>query len=480
MRFKTAAILLSFFLPGAFAGAGNALAEEPAAPPSALIEDVDGYVQRFMSKRHVPGVSIAVAQDGRLVLAKGYGLANVELGVEATADTVYQLASVTKTFTATAIMMLARDGKLSLDDKITERLPDLPEAWRDVTVRQLLNHTSGIKSYTFVKDFHTMMRKDFAQREILDLVAKDPLEFQPGEKMSYSNTGYFLLGMLIEKVAGKSYGEFMDERIFRPLGMAHTRANDLRAIIPNRADGYSWDGKELRNGEYVSPTQPFAAGMLVSTVGDLAKWDAAIARRTLLDESTYEEMWSPTRLNDGSESGYGLGWGTSKVNGRRRVSHGGGIPGFSTEFERYPDDGLAVIVLTNAEGGHAEALARGVAGRFVPELAENQPEPIADQDPPTTERLKRMFEGALRGEIDEDLFTAEAKKQLAPRIRDDKERLASFGALKSFQLLERNEEEGGARLRYRVVLENETVNLHFSLDKDGKIQGAGIQLADPE
>lgn len=480
MRFKTGATLLFIALPASFAGTGNALAEEPPAPPSALIEDVDRYVQGFMDKRHVPGVSIAVVQDGKLVLAKGYGLANVELSVEATADTVYQLASVTKTFTATAIMMLARDGKLSLDDKITERLSDLPDAWREVTVRQLLNHTSGIKSYTSVEDFPKMTRKDFTQREILDLVAKDPLEFQPGEKMSYSNTGYFLLGMLIEKAAGKPYGEFMDERIFRPLGMSHTRANDLRAIIPNRADGYSWDGKELRNGEYVSPTQPFAAGMLVSTVGDLAKWDAAIAGRTLLDESTYEEMWKPTSLNDGSESGYGLGWGLSKVNGRRRVSHGGGIPGFSTEFERYPDDGLTVIVLTNSEGGHAEPLARGVAARFVPELAEKPAEPIADQDPSTTDRLKRMFEGALRGEIDEDLFTAEAKKRLAPRIRDDQERLASFGALKSFQLLDRKDEDGAARLRYRVVLENETLNLFIALDKDGKIQGAGIQLADPE
>lgn len=477
MSFKMGAILLVITLPAWFAGPRNAPAQEPAAAPRALVEDVDGYVQNFMKKRRVPGVSVAVVKDGGLVLAKGYGLANVELSVEATADTVYQLASVTKTFTATAIMMLARDGKLSLDDKIAERLSDLPEAWRDVTIGNLLNHTSGIKSYTDVKDFHKMTRKDFAQREILDLVANEPLEFQPGEKMNYSNTGYFLLGMLIERVTGKPYREFMDERIFQPLGMTHTRANDLGAVIPNRADGYSWNGKELRNGEYVSPTQPFAAGMLVSTVGDLAKWDAAIAGRTLLDESTLEQMWKPTPLNDGGESGYGLGWQTSKVNGRRRISHGGGIPGFSTEFERYPEDGLTVIVLTNAEGGHAETLARGIAGRFVPELAAK---PIADQDASTTERLKRLFEGAQRGEIDDDLFTAEAQKQLAPRMRDDKERLASFGALKSFQLVERKAEGGGTQLRYRVVLENETLDLLVALDKDGKIQGAGIRPADPE
>ena len=157
------------------------------------------------------------------------------MSVPATENTVYQLASVTKTFTATAIMMLVEEGKLGLDDKITARLPDLPAAWEEVTVRHLLNHTSGIKSYTSVRDFFKTARKDYAQREILDLVAKEPLEFAPGEKWNYSNTGYFLLGMLIEKVTGKPYGEVLDERIFKPLGMTHTRVNDLHAVIPNRA-----------------------------------------------------------------------------------------------------------------------------------------------------------------------------------------------------------------------------------------------------
>ena len=200
----------------------------------AVRDGVDAIVQQLMQRRHIPGVSVAIVKDGKVVLAKGYGLANVELGVPATADTVYQLASVTKTFTATAIMMLVAEGKLALDDRITDRLPDLPAAWQDVTVRHLLSHTSGIKSYTSVRDFYKSTRKDYARREILDLVAKEPLEFAPGEKWNYCNTGYFLLGMLIEKVTGKQYGEFMDERIFKPLGMTRTRVNDLRAIIPDR------------------------------------------------------------------------------------------------------------------------------------------------------------------------------------------------------------------------------------------------------
>ena len=211
-----------------------------------------------------------------------------------------------------------------------------------MTIRHLLNHTSGIKSYTSVRDFFKTARKDYARREILDLVAKEPLEFAPGEKWSYCNTGYFLLGMVIEKVTGKEYGDFLDERIFKPLGMTQTRANDLRAIIPDRAQGYEWDGKELRNGEYVSPTQPFAAGMLVSSVNDLIKWDAALADGRLLKPSTLEQMWTPTRLNKGKEAEYGFGWQITKVNGHRLVSHGGGIPGFSTELSRFVDDRLTV------------------------------------------------------------------------------------------------------------------------------------------
>lgn len=472
------------------AGVSLAPAQEVSQPPepektkvkaesttAAIADSVDAYVQRVMEKRHIPGVSVAVVQDGQVVLAKGYGLANVELSVPATVNTVYQLASITKTFTATAIMMLVQEGKIALDDKIREQLPDLPEAWKPVTVRHLLSHTSGIKSYTSVPDFHKLARKDFPQREILDLVAKDPLEFEPGAKWNYSNTGYFLLGMLIEKVTGKPYGEFMAERIFKPLEMTQTRVNDLQAIIPNRAQGYHWDGKTLKIGDYVSPTQPFAAGMLVSSISDMIKWDAALTNRTLLESTSLEPMWTPTRLNKGEATGYGLGWGTTKENGHRMIAHGGGIPGFSTQLSRFVDDKLTVIVLTNADGGHAGSLAQGIAGQFLPALTAKA-EPIADQDEPTTKRLKGVIEGALKGELDSELFTDLANKKLIPRIKDDRERLASFGALQKFDLLERKVGDEGVRLQYRAVFENETLKIFFNLEKAGKIQGIGLQTED--
>ena len=285
--------------------------------------------------------------------------------------------------------------------------------------------------------------------------------------------------MLIEKVTGKKYGEFLGERIFKPLGMTQSRVNDLHAVIPNRAQGYNWGGKELRNGEYVSPTQPFSAGMLVSTVNDLVTWDAALRTDALLRKSTLEQMWTPTRLNKGGEAEYGFGWSIGRVNAHRLVGHGGGIPGFSTQLSRYVDDNLTVIVLTNSDSGNAGALARGIAGRIVPALAEEAAKPIADTEPETTQRLKGVVLAATKGQADPDLFTKDSSKGgLVAAIRQGTERFASVGALKDFQLNERKPSDQGMKLRYRASFENETLNAFFDLDKDGKIAGLGLQSAD--
>jgi D-alanyl-D-alanine carboxypeptidase len=331
-------------------------------------ESVDDYVQQHMKEYHVPGISVAIQKEGELILSKGYGMANVELAVPATKDTVYQLASVTKQFTATAIMMLAKEGKLSLDDRITKHLSDIPTAWNAVTVRHLLGHTSGIKNYTSIQAYDKSVHDDLTQRQMLDLVAKEPLEFEPGEKFAYSNTGYFLLGMLIERITGKTYGEFLAERIFTRLGMEHTRVNDMRIIIPNRAHGYSWHDNTLLNGDYVNPTQTFAAGALVSTVTDLAKWDEALCTERVLKRSILEQMWTPATLRGGETANYGFGWRIDTVNGHRRISHGGAIRGFSTQISRFVDDGLTVIVLANSDNGKADVLAAAIAERFLPIL----------------------------------------------------------------------------------------------------------------
>lgn len=436
---------------------------------------VDAYLRAELEKRKVPGVSMAVVRDGKAVLARGYGLANVEHGVPAKPETVFQLASVTKQFTAAAALLLADDGKLSLDDPISKHLPDLPAAWSGVTVRHLLNHTSGIKSYTSLPGFFKNARRDYSREELIGLVRDLPLEFQPGEKWAYNNTGYFLLGMLIERVSGKSYGEFLEERIFRPLGMTSTRVNEQLAVIPHRADGYSLEAGKLRRAEFVSPTQPYSAGALVSTVEDLAKWDAALYIDRPLKASLREEMWTATKLTGGGTAGYGYGWAVGEANGHKMIEHGGGIPGFSTQITRFPSQRLTVIVLTNLEGGHAGALARGVAALYHPELTVKPAAAIEDRDPKTTERIRKLLLSMAEGKADPEEFTPELRAVLFPgRAKEAQELFTRLGSLNKLELLESREENGLLHRRYRATFGETRLLTAFAINRDGKIAGAGV------
>ena len=308
-------------------------------------------------------------RDGQVVYSNYSGHANVELNVPVTADTVFQIQSITKTFTATAIMMLVEEGKVSLDDPVGRHLDGTPESWKATTVRHLLSHTSGIKD--FINEPTASLRVDVSEQEVLAATAPRPLNFAPGEKYAYSNTGYHLLAMIIRKVTGKFYGDFLAERIFKPLGMDHTRVQELSAVVPGRAAGYLWRDK-LTNGGYVAQSiLSYGGGGILSTASDLAKWDAALRGEKLLKKATLEQMWEKTTLNDGSKSNYGLGWVVNEVNGRRCVQHSGGhVTGFQSFMRRYLDDGLTVIVLANQSGkADPGKIAEQVAGMFDPSLA---------------------------------------------------------------------------------------------------------------
>lgn len=443
---------------------------------TAVADTVDEYIQKQMAALHIPGVAVAVVKDGKPVLAKGYGLANVEWSVPVTENTVYQLASVSKQFTATGIMMLVEEGKLSLDDKLPKFFDKLPAAWGNVTVRQLLNHTSGIKSYTNLPSFEKTLRQDFSKEEIIKMAADAPVDFAPGEKYSYNNTGFYLLGMIIEKVSGKEYGAFLQERIFQPLGMTSTRLNDLREVIKLRATGYAWENGKLRNGEYVSPTQPFSAGALISTVTDLAKWDAALYTEKLLKRASLEQMWTPEKLNDGKPLTYGYGWGVDLYRTRKRVSHGGGINGFSTFISRFVDDKVTVIVLSNLEGGSAGRLADGIAEFYIPALAENAPKAIADSDPKLTAFLKEVITSMANGEGNRDWFTPEAQAVLFPdRIKEGKAMMGTHGPLKTFELQEDTTQNGLRRRAYKVVFGEFGLRCGFTVTEAGKIAGVGLR-----
>jgi CubicO group peptidase (beta-lactamase class C family) len=334
---------------------------------AAQADKVDEYVRTAMREHKIPGLSVAVVRNGEVVHAQGYGVSNIELNVAATPETIYQSGSVGKQFTSTLVMMLIEEGKLSLDDPISKHFENTPAIWKDIKVRHLLTHTSGLSNALYGK---IDMRKDYTEDQLVKEIAALPLDFQPGEKWSYSNPGYVMLGVLVHKVTGKFYGDVLREKIFGPLGMTTARIISEADIVPNRADGYRLENGQLKNQEWVSPAMNTTAdGALYMTVLDMAKWDAALYTEKLLKRSSLDQMWTPVKLNDGKTAPYGFGWQIGEINGHRMIQHGGGWQGFATQITRAVDDKLTVIVLTNLAQGRPEPIARGILGLYVPELA---------------------------------------------------------------------------------------------------------------
>lgn len=316
-----------------------------------IAKKVDAFVLAKMETLHIPGVSLAIVRNGEIIHSKGYGYANLELNVPVDPHSNFLIASVTKTFTAVAVMMLWEQGKFKLDDSIGNYLPDLPNHWNELTIQQILNHTSGIPSNlerippcTFSFDPDNYTRADYIKE-----VACLPLNFRPGTKWEYSGTaGYNLLGMLIEKLAGKSYWTFLNEHIFSPLSMSETGRINYDTLIPNRANGYKYENGYFRNSEQLDHVGEFAAGGIISTVMDLAKYDAALYGEKLLKRKTLDIMFTNARLSDGTiVPSYGLGFGLTAYQGHKRVGHTGGTPGFSSSLNRFIYKKISVIILSN-------------------------------------------------------------------------------------------------------------------------------------
>ena len=330
------------------------------SPDSAVAD----YINKEMQRQHIPGLSLLVVRAGKIVRAEGYGLANVELQVPVKPETVFQSGSVGKQFTATAVMMLVEDGKVGLDDSITKYFADAPATWKDVTVRELLSHTAGLGDYP--KNFN--FRKDRTEDEELKLVESIPLAFPPGTNWQYSNLGYMTLGVLIHRVTGEFYGDFLQSRIFQPLGMHSTRIISEADLVPNRAAGYRLVKGQLKNQEWVAPTiNTTADGSLYFSILDLAKWDAALYSETLVKRSTLDLMWTPVKPKNGqnNKDGYGFGWFIEQRKGHRCIHHDGSWQGFETAIDRYVDDRLTVVVLANLADSKPGEIARHVAEMYL-------------------------------------------------------------------------------------------------------------------
>src|ERR1700689_4236116 len=299
----------------------------------ALSVDVSNYVESEMRRQHIPGVALLVSRRGKIVQAEGFGLANVELQVPVKPETVFQSGSVGKQFTATAMMMLVEEGKVVLNDPLTKFFPSPPPPGKEATVRELLSHTAGFGDYPATFNF----RKDWTELELLKLVEGIPLAYPPGTKWEYSNLGYLTLGILIHRVTGEFYGDFLQQRIFHSLDMQTTRIISEADIIPNRAAGYRLVKGELKNQDWVAPkVNTTADGSLYFSVLDLAKWDAALYTEKLLKRSSLDQMWTPAKLKNGEPNSghYGFGWFVHSIHGHRIIEHEGAWQGFETVITR--------------------------------------------------------------------------------------------------------------------------------------------------
>lgn len=357
-------LLLVLFATFLTQSAPAQVVSEPADASSAAI---DAYIHAEMQRRQIPGLALLIVRDGNILRAQGYGFANLELKVPVRPETIFQSGSMGKQFTAMAVMMLVEQGKLSLDDPLTKFFPDAPASWKQVKVKNLLSHTGGFGDYPE----HFDMRRDYTEAQLLKIVEGIPLAYAPGTKWAYSNLGYLTLGILIHKVSGQFYGDFLHDRVFAPLGMTSTRIMSEADLIPNRAAGYRLVKGELKNQEWVSPTlNTTADGSLYFNILDLAKWDAALREGKLISRASYDQMWTPFKLANGlpNPDGYGFGWFIHDEKGHRLIEHEGAWQGFNTNISRYVDDQLTIVILTNLDGAHPDDLSHHVAGLVIPAL----------------------------------------------------------------------------------------------------------------
>ena len=454
---------------------------------SQQLQPIDSFVAKEMTRQRIPGLAVGIYSRGRILLAKGYGEANVELGVPVKAETVFQSGSVGKQFVSAAIMMLVEEGKLSLDDSITKYFPDAPAAWKPILIKNLLSHTSGLSEYESPDRIGSKgpfyLRLDFTEDELIAKIEALPIEWAPGEQWGYRNTNYLILGVLIHKIADRPYAEFLDQRIFKPLGMTSTRLISERDIIPNRAAGYEIHDGKLENQEWVSPTfNSTADGTLYFNVVDLAKWDEALYGTQLLKQISLDRMWTVYPLNDGkpNPAAYGFAWEIDQQNGHKRIHHGGAWQGFTCIISRYPDDSLTVVVLTNLDAGHSnpDEIAHVIAGLVESPLLPVKLAAIEDTQPSIAATLARTLDQLVAGVDIRPQTTAKLAALTTPEMAKRlQQMLSKFWPGGKLTLVKRTplpDKPEQFRSTFRLSKGAEATLIRFGLDPDGKISGFGF------
>jgi CubicO group peptidase (beta-lactamase class C family) len=448
---------------------------------------IDKYVMQQQQATMTPGLAVGVIRQGKVLLARGYGLSNVELATYTDANSVFQLLSISKQFIAAGIMLIAESGKISLDQSITSYLPDVPSAWENITVRNLLNHTSGIMDLTDIHPFFEQIREDATPQQLLEPVYREQLLFHAGTQWRYSNSNYFLLGLIIERISGKKLQDFLRENIFQPLGMTATRMNDATDVIPYRVSGYNWIGEDaekmpamisgyhgiknvLQNAIYISPTRLWAAGGIVSTINDLIKWDSSLRNNVLLKKESYLQMVMPGKLSSGTETNYGFGNELFEIHGHKIAGHQGGGMAFNTAFLQFLNDDVTVIVLCNQTTCPSKQMAVHIASFLIDDLDyAAAPNKHIKESKQITALFKSVLLNAKNGKVEPELFASEAQETAKFISRAGPDFLGSKGELKSVNLVDEKNENGKHSYTYQTIFEKATLLWKFELNNDNKI-----------
>jgi CubicO group peptidase (beta-lactamase class C family) len=435
----------------------------PAPDPAAFRARVDGFIAGEMKAENVPGVAVAVIHKGQVVMAKGYGLANIEHNVPVTPDTIFQSGSIGKMFTAAVVMRQVEQGKMALEDPVTKYLPDAPAAWRTMTIRHMLTHTSGIANGNVDQD----LTREYSDEQMVKDAFAAPLDFAPGARWNYSNTAYVLLGIIVKKATGRSYLDILDTDVFKPLGMTTARGISDADIVMNRASGYEPHDGVLKNQAYVSPTlNATADGSLYFSLNDMIAWNRGVEQGKVLTPASWKQVWTPVKLNSGKPYPYGFGWRVETAGGAPRYQHGGAWQGFRTFYSRYLGDEMSVIVLTNSGGANPEKFADGVATLWDPALTDKGPKP--KPEPAVDRRVAALLESGRAGTL-----TAQDLPQLSPAFLQMlnpylQKFLTEAGPVKSLDLVQRKEEGDDIVYVYTATFAAKTGTLTYSVGPEGK------------
>jgi D-alanyl-D-alanine carboxypeptidase len=440
-------------------------------------DEIDDLVNAQIKKRHIPGLSLAVLRDGKVIKAAGYGLANIELNVPATKDTVYEIGSISKQFASEAVMLLVEDGRLNLDDAIVKYLPaNAPDSWKAITIRQVLNHTAGLKDWTEVKEFS--YRREYTAEEFIDLIKAAPLQYAPGTSWAYTNTGPPLLGMIVEKASGKPYEEFVSERIFKPLGFPTIRFRHQADIVVNRATGYEFADDKFTNGEPFRPRVIAPSGGVLASAVDLAGWFTAVLSGKLMRPVSLEQMLAPVKLADGRNVTHGFAFFTDSFNGHKMIfHHGSTVGGFGSVVRYFPAEHITIAIIGNVEDGGwgPEYISQRVANFYIPGAYLGGIKAGPDPDAKFTASLRQLLQDIANSKPSDMLtasyagrISADFRKQTAANLRDIK----SFSFLAAESIGEDHFVLDPTLVKaahYKLVTGDRTVYYTFRLDKNAKV-----------